>query len=77
MKSVITKKFDIQSNVEFPALMTPKSDPDTIFLMKSLQSGVVVSSKYESLPIGLGINSTKFKHDLMILFDGAVTLQND
>ena len=51
MKSIITKKLDIQNNVEFPALMTPKSDPDTIFLMKSLQSGVVVSSKYESLPI--------------------------
>ena len=77
MKSVITEKLVIQNNIKFPVLMTPKSDPDTIFLMKSLQSGVVVSSKYESLPIGLGINSTKFKHDLMVLFDGAVTLQND
>ena len=57
--------------------MTPKSDPDTVFLMKSLQSGIVVSSKNESLPIGLGINSTKFKDDLLVLFDGAITLQND
>ena len=57
--------------------MTPKYDPDTVFLMKSLQSGIVVSSKNESIPIGLGINSTKFKYDLMVLFDGAVMLQND
>lgn len=77
MKSVITKKLDIQNVIKFPALMTPKSDPDTVFLMKSLQSGIVVSSKNGSLPIGLGINSTKFKYDLMVLFDGAVTLQND
>ena len=77
MKSVITKKFDIQNNVKFPALMTPKSDPDTVFLMKSIQSGIVVRSKDESLPIGVGVKSTKFKHDLMVLFDGAVTLQND
>ena len=77
MKSTITKKLEIQNVIEFPALMTPKSDPDTVFLMKSLQSGIVVSSRDKSLAIGLGINSTKFKHDLMILFDGAVTLQND
>ena len=77
MKSVITKKFDIQNNVKFPALMTPKSDPNTVFLMKSLLSGVVVCSRDESLPIGLGINSTRFKNDSLDLFDGAVTLQND
>ena len=77
MKSMITEKFDIQNVIKFPALMTPKSDPDTVFLMKSLQSGIVVSSRDKSLPIGLGINSTKFKHDLLVLFDGAVTLQND
>ena len=77
MESVITKKLEIQNSIKFPALMTPKSDPDTVFLMKSLQSGIVVSSRDESLPIGLGINSTKFKYDLLVLFDGAVTLQND
>ena len=77
MKSIITEKLVIQNNVKFPALMTPKSDPDTVFLMKSLQSGIVVSSRDKSLAIGLGINSTKFKYDLMVLFDGAVTLQND
>ena len=77
MKSIITKKFDIQNNVEFPALMAPKSDPDTIFSMKSLQSGIVVSSRDKSLAIGLGIKFTKFKDDLLLLFDGAVTLQND
>ena len=77
MKSMITKKLEIQNAIGFPALMTPKSDPDTVFLMKSLQSGIVVSSRDKSLPIGLGINSTKFKHDLLVLFDGAVTLQND
>ena len=77
MKSIITEKLVIQNNIKFPVLMTPKSDPDTVFLMKSLQSGIVVSSRDKSLAIGLGINSTKFKHDLMILFDGAVTLQND
>ena len=57
--------------------MTPKSDPDTVFLMKSLQSGIVVSSRDKSLAIGLGIKFTKFKDDLLVLFDGAVTLQND
>ena len=77
MKSIITEKLVIQNVIKFPVLMTPKSDPDTVFLMKSLQSGIVVSSKNEFLPIGLGINSTKFKYDLMVLFDGAVTLQND
>ena len=77
MKSVITKKIDIQKAVEFPALMTPKSDPDTVFLMKSLQSGIVVSSRDKSLPIGLSRKFTKFKYDLLILFDGAITLQND
>ena len=35
MKSTITKKLEIQNVIEFPALMTPKSDPDTVFLMKS------------------------------------------
>ena len=77
MKSTITKKLELQNVIEFPALMTPKSDPDTVFLMKSLQSGIVVSSRDKSLAIGLGINYTKFKYDLMVLFDGAVTLQND
>lgn len=77
MKSTITKKLEIQNVIEFPALMTPKSDPDTVFLMKSLQSGIVVSSRDKSLHIGLGINSTRFKDDLLVLFDGAVTLQND
>ena len=77
MKSTITKKLEIQNVIEFPALMTPKSDPDTVFLMKSLQSGIVVSSRDKSLAIGLGINATKFKYDLMVLFDGAITLQND
>ena len=57
--------------------MTPKSDPDTVFLMKSLQSGIVVSSRDKSLAIGLGIKFTKFKDDLLVLFNGAVTLQND
>lgn len=77
MKSIITEKLEIQNAIEFPALMTPKSDPDTVFLMKSLQSGIVVSSKDKPLSIGLGIKFTKFKDDLLVLFDGAVTLQND
>ena len=76
MKSIITKKFDIQNNVEFPALMAPKSDPDTVFLMKSKEIGVVVCSKNVFLPVGLDITSTGFKYDSMSLFDGAVTLQN-
>ena len=77
MKSVITEKLVIQNVIKFPALMTPKSDPDTVFLIKSLQSGIVVSSRDKSLAIGLGIKFTKFKNDLLVLFDGAVTLQND
>ena len=77
MKSTITKKLEIQNVIKLPALMTPKSDPDTVFLMKSLQSGIVVSSRDKSLAIGLGIKFTKFKDNLLVLFDGAVTLQND
>ena len=77
MKSTITKKLEIQNVIEFPALMTPKSDPDTIFLMKSKERGIVVCSKNVFLPVGLDITSTGFRYGSMSLFDGAITLQND
>ncbi len=77
MKSIITKKLVIQNDVKFPVLMTPNSDPDTIFLMKSKERGIVVCSKNVFLPVGLDITSTGFRYDSMSLFDGAVTLQND